>query len=48
MGPFPDCGMVWVVNPFMFNDYLTVDELADMGIIGHWCAVALLEHTYTG
>jgi hypothetical protein len=45
MEQFADCSMAWVVNPFMFNDYLTVDELADMGIFCHWFSIVILEHT---
>lgn len=30
MEQFPDCGMVWVVNPFLFNETLSIQELDDM------------------
>lgn len=27
---YPNCGMTWVVNPFEFNETLSIQELDDM------------------
>lgn len=30
MEQFPDCGMVWVVNPYFFNDWIRDEAWGNM------------------